>query len=133
MKVNITDWFFFKKNIELKYIGLEDAVVKFQRTDSVWRQQFIFDYFAAPGSGDSSKKKSGLQLNLKKAELKNVTFIKKDAWLGEDMRVHLAALNLDASNLSLSGNRYEINDLLIREPNVSLYSYTGLKTKSGHQ
>lgn len=127
MKVSITDWFFFKKNIELKYIGLENAVVKFQRTDSVWRQQFIFDYFTSPGSGDSSKKKSGLQLNLKKAELKNVTFIKKDAWLGEDMRVHLAALTLDANNLSLSGNRYEINSLLIREPDVSLYSYSRLK------
>ena len=48
VKVRITDWFFFKKEAELKYIGLENAIVKFQRTDSLWRQQFIFDYFSSP-------------------------------------------------------------------------------------
>jgi hypothetical protein len=127
MKVKITDWFFFKKNIELKYIGLENAIVKFQRTDSIWRQQFIFDYFS-PGSSDSTKKKkSGLQLNLRTAELKNVTFIKKDAWLGEDMQVKIGALTLDANNLGLTGNRFEINSLLIKDPEVALYSYEKLK------
>lgn len=123
MQVKITDWFFFKKNIELKYIGLTDAVVKFQRTDSVWRQQFIFDYFAPPSSGTTPKKSSGLQLNLRKAELKNVRFEKKDAWLGDDMTVYLGALSLDARNLTLTGNRYEINSLLLKDPVVSLLSY----------
>lgn len=123
LRVKITDWFFLKKDIELKYVGLEDAVIKFQRTDSVWQQQFIFDYFSSPASTDTAKKKSGLQLNLKKATFKNVTFIKKDAWLGEDMRIHLEGLSLDASNLRLTGNRYEINSLVIKEPEVALYSY----------
>ena len=45
LKVRITDFFFFKKNVELKYIGLDNALVKFQRTDSVWNQQFLFHYF----------------------------------------------------------------------------------------
>ena len=45
LRVRITDWFFLKDEAELKYVGLENAVVKFQRTDSVWRQQFVFDYF----------------------------------------------------------------------------------------
>ncbi len=127
MKVRITDWFFLKDNIELKYIGLENAVVKFQRTDSVWRQQFIFDYFSSSSAGTGKKKKSGVQLNLKKAELKNVTFIKKDAWLGEDMRIRVGALNLDANNLGLTGNRFEINSLQLIDPEVTLYSYSKLK------
>ena len=55
IKVKITDWFFFKKEAELKYIGLENAVIKFQRTDSVWRQQFFFDYFASPSTGAKKK------------------------------------------------------------------------------
>ncbi|RYG22801.1 MAG: hypothetical protein EOO01_44840, partial [Chitinophagaceae bacterium] len=41
VNVNLTDWFFFKDKIELKYIGLQDAVVHFNRTDSVWNYQFI--------------------------------------------------------------------------------------------
>ena len=47
-KVNITDWFFFKDNATLKYIGLTDAVVNINRTDSVWNYQFLIDYFSIP-------------------------------------------------------------------------------------
>ncbi|MEK7224981.1 MAG: hypothetical protein AAB221_04780, partial [Bacteroidota bacterium] len=78
MKLRITDWFFFKKNVELKYIGLEDAIVKFQRSDSVWSQQFLFDSFGSSSSPSGKKKKGGIQLNLKKLEMKNVRFLKKD-------------------------------------------------------
>ncbi|MGZ5255493.1 MAG: hypothetical protein ACXWCT_13870, partial [Flavitalea sp.] len=34
--VNLTDWFFFSDSVELKYIGLKDAVIHINRTDSVW-------------------------------------------------------------------------------------------------
>ena len=51
LKLRITDWFFFKKEAVIKYVGLENAIVKFQRTDSVWRQQFIFDYYTGTFSG----------------------------------------------------------------------------------
>lgn len=130
LKVKITDWFFFKKNIELKYIGIDNAIVKFQRSDSTWRQQFIFDYFSSSSTDTTTKKKSGVTLNLKKAELRNVVFIKKDAWLGEDMTVKVGALNLDANNLTFSGNKYEINSLLIKDPVVVLHSYAKLKPAS---
>ena len=128
MKVRITDWFFFKKEAELKYIGLENAIIKFQRTDSIWRQQFIFDYFSSPTTG-TKKKKAGIQFNLQKIELKNVTFIKKDAWMGEDMTVHVGGMNMDADKLSLSGNQYEINSLLLKDPIISINNYSKLKPK----
>ena len=35
VRVNITDWFFFKDKIELKYIGLTDAYIHVHRSDSV--------------------------------------------------------------------------------------------------
>ena len=34
-KVNITDWFFFKDKITVRYIGLDDATINLHRTDSV--------------------------------------------------------------------------------------------------
>lgn len=129
MKVRITDWFIFKNEAELKYVGLENAIIKFQRTDSIWSQQFLFDYFSSPSTG-KPKKKAGLQLNLKKVEFKNVSFIKKDGWFGEDMSVQLKELNLDADSLSLSGSHYEINSLVLREPIIAISSYAGRKPKS---
>jgi len=126
MRVRITDWFFFKKEAELKYVGLENAVVKFQRTDSVWRQQFFLDYFSSPITG-KKKKKAGIVFNLKQVELKNVLFIKKDGWLGQDMLLHVDSLNMDANALSLSGNNYDINSLYLRDPLFALHSYKGRK------
>ncbi|MBL7731640.1 MAG: translocation/assembly module TamB domain-containing protein [Chitinophagaceae bacterium] len=128
MQVRITDWFFMKKEADLKYIGLEDALIKFQRTDSVWSQQFLFDYFSSP-SDTAKKKKAGLKLNLKKVEMKNVTFLKKDQWLGADMTIKLKSLDLDADKLSLSGNIFDVNKLLVLEPVVALRNYGGRKPK----
>ena len=126
MKIRITDWFIFKKEAELKYIGLENAIIKYQRTDSVWQQQFLLDYFSSPVTG-TKKKKAGILFNLKKAELKNVTFIKKDAWLGQDMTFHVGEMNMDANKLSLSGNNYDINSLILKDPLVVLNNYSKRK------
>ena len=126
VKLRITDWFFFKKEAELKYVGLENALIKFQRTDSIWRQQFIFDYFSSPSTG-SKKKKAGIQFNLKKVELTNVAFIKKDAWLGEDMTIKVGSMSMDANKLSLSGSNYDINSIILKDPLVIIKNYSKLK------
>ena len=128
LKVRITDWFFFKKNIELKYIGIENAIIKLQRHDSAWRHQFFVDYFSSPSS--ASKRKSGIAINLKSLELKQVTFIKKDAWLGKDMVFEIGGLILDAKEISFSKKIVSATSLLISEPRVSLLNYAGLKPRS---
>lgn len=124
-KVRITDWFIFKKEASLKYVGLENALIKFQRTDSVWRHQFIFDAFSS--SDTSSSKKGGIRFNLKEVDMKNVTFVKKDAWVGDDMTVQVGGMALSADKLNLTGNTYEVNSLLITNPVVSLNKYPGAK------
>ena len=128
LQVKITDWFFFKKEAELKYVRLENAIVKFQRTDSIWSQQFFFDYFSSPSSGP--KKKAGIKFDLKKLELKNITFIKKDAWMGESMTAKIGSLDMNADDLSLSGNKFVINSLFIKDPVISIGNYTRLKPES---
>lgn len=126
VKVRITDWFFFKKEAELKYIGLENAIIKFQRSDSVWRQQFIFDYFASPKTG-TRKKKAGIKFDLKDVEFKNVTFVQKDAWLGQDLSMYVGQMKMLADTLSLSSKEYEINSLLLVDPVVKIHNYARLK------
>jgi hypothetical protein len=126
VKVRITDWFFFKKEADLKYIGLENAVVKFQRTDSIWSQQFFFDYFSSPRTG-RKKKEAGIKFSLEKIEMKNVLFVQNDRWLGQNMTAHVDSLNLDADKLSLAGNEYEIKSLLLVDPVIAMYNYKRLK------
>ncbi len=60
VRVNITDWFFLKDKIELKYIGLTDTYLHIYRKDSVWNYQFLSDYFGA--STTSDKKTIQLQI-----------------------------------------------------------------------
>ena len=56
-------------------------------------------------------------------------FVKKDAWLGEDMVIYTGALTMSANDLSLSGNNYDINSLFMKDPMVSLSTYPGKKPK----
>ena len=127
MKVRITDFFFLKKNVELKYIGLDNALIKFQRTDSVWSHQFLIDYLGGSSSSSTSgkKKKSGMQLKLKKVELNNVTFLKKDGWDGNDMTVWIGSMKMDANEINFSKKTVDIKLLSISKPFVKLYNHAG--------
>ncbi|HYC40927.1 MAG TPA: translocation/assembly module TamB domain-containing protein [Chitinophagaceae bacterium] len=125
VRVRITDWFFLKKEAVLKYINLEDGFVKFQRTDSIWQQQFIFDYFAPDTS--ARKKKAGIRFDLKEVELRNMAFIRKDGWLGEDMTVQVGTLKLDARKVDFSERTFAINNLEMTDPLFSLANYRGRK------
>ena len=127
VKVNITDWFFFKDEADLKYIGLEDAVIKLNRTDSVWNYAFLAAYF---GSSDTTtkappKKNAGIHFNLQKIELTNVAFVQKDAWKGSDMTVRIGGLNLDADEISAAKKSIRINNLVLKDPYFSTLSYPG--------
>ncbi len=127
LKVRITDWFFLKDSSELKYIGLEDAVVKLQRKDSVWNYQFIADYFSSPAP---AQKKSGtIKLNLKKIDLKNIHFLKNDLWTGDIIDARLASLLLDAEKADFNKNSFNINTIVLNKPMVTFYSLVPLRPK----
>ncbi len=125
VQVRITDWFFIKDKAELKYAGLQNAIINLNRTDSIWNYQFLQDYFS--GGGKTSGKKEGIAIDLKKAELKNVYILKKDKWLGEDMLVQLKALNLDADEINFTTKKINIKGLLFSSPLLHLKNYSGLK------
>src|ERR1700684_885569 len=108
LKLRITDWFFFKQNIELKYIGLEDAVINQQRSDSVWNYQFIIDHFSKPQSKKHSQK---IVLKIQKIDLKNVVYYNHDGWLGKNVILKTSSLLLDADNIDLSKNLILINSI----------------------
>src|SRR3954466_13100618 len=75
VKVRITDWFFLRDKIVLKYIGLENANIFLHRRDSVWNYQFIANHFSAPPdtakqqqSSIKKQQQSSIKLSLEKID-----------------------------------------------------------------
>lgn len=122
VKVNITDWFFFKDRIELKYIALQDATIHLNRSDSTWNYQFILDYFSGP---PSAKKKKNIDLDLKQIELDNIAIIQKDAWRGEDMSASIKALDLVAQEINFNKKLVRIQNIHLDNPTFAIYDYQG--------
>lgn len=130
-KVNITDWFFLKDKATLKYIGLNNTVVNFNRTDSVWNYQFLVDYFASPKKSTSSKK--GLEFDFKEMNLENIRFNKIDKWIGQDLKASMSKLHLLTDSVNLSNKKIFINSLDVNNPVFYQSNYSGNrppKTKS---
>ncbi len=125
LKLRITDWFFLKQNIELKYIGLEDAVINQSRTDSVWNYQFIIDHFSKPKSKNQSKK---IVLKIQKIDLKNVVYNKHDAWLGHNAVLKTGSFLLDADTIDLSQNLMLINSIDMDKTSYINENYIGKNT-----
>ncbi|MBC7650664.1 MAG: translocation/assembly module TamB domain-containing protein, partial [Deinococcales bacterium] len=124
MRIRITDWFFLKDKIDLKFIGLEDAVIKLQRSDSTWNYKFIAAYFSKKDNKKDTTK--GVEINLKKVDLKNVALIQNDLWNGERMTINMGSLLLDAEDFNFNNNTYKINSILAEKPFVSLQHFKAL-------
>ena len=103
IKVNVTDWFFLKDKAELKYIGLENAIVDLHRIDSVWNYQFIADYFTSPST---AKKKKEITLLLDRMDMKNVRFRQRDEWRGQDLELMVGELSLTADDINLPEKKH---------------------------
>ena len=128
VQVRITDWFFLKDKAVLEYIGLSNAIVNFNRTDSVWNYNFLGKYFAP--SDTSTKKKAGIEFDLEKVVMNNVRFVQKDGWVGTNFTSSVKSLDLDANELSLTGKTINIESLNLVDPFYSTYNYPGRKPKS---
>ena len=123
--VNITDWFFFKDKVTLKYVGLKNTLVNINRSDSTWNYQFLVDYFSSPKKDTSSKK--GVELDLKVLELENVQFRQVDKWIGQTMSVSLRKLDLNADLIDFNKKKIFVSVLNLDEPVFSQSGYTGNK------
>ena len=129
LQVRITDWFFLKDTAEIKYLSLENAVIKLSKTDTLWNYQFLVNYFTP--TSRSPKKKAGIEFDLKKLNLKNVLLTQRDPSRGQDMIAAIGSLDMDANQISAGRKNITINSLNVAEPRFSLYSYpaTGQSAK----
>lgn len=126
LKLRITDWFFFRQNIELKYIGIEDAVIKQQRTDSVWNYQFLIDHFSSPDKAKKQSKK--IVLKIQKLDLKNVLYLKNDLWRGQRTILKTGSLLVDADNIDITKNLILIHSIDMDKTSYSIENFNGADT-----
>ncbi len=124
-RLNITDWFFLRDKVNLSYIGLDDAYINMNRTDSSWNYQFLVDYFSSPSS--STTKKKNIELTLEEIHLNNVRFIKKDKWIGQDMIVYLEKMDLLMDFMNLEKKQISIKEIYLGKPQFSQSDYDGHK------
>ena len=113
VRVRITDWFFLRSKADLKYIGLEDAVIHQQRKDSTWNFQFLIDYFSTSKQKDTTNK---IELDIQKVDLKNVVYVKTDEWLGNKLIIKTMSMVLDAEKMDFVQNQYAINTITLDKP-----------------
>jgi hypothetical protein len=126
LRLRITDWFFVKDELVLKYVGLEDAYINTYRRDSIWNYAFLVDYFS-PTTPKTEKKQSNLKFNLKRLDFKNIRLVQNDMWAGERMDVSLGNLQLDADSVNLDENKIKINTLDLEKPFFSIKNFEGLR------
>ncbi len=121
-KVNITDWFFLKDQATLSYIGLDDAVINLNRTDSVWNYQFLVDYFISPKKKTGKK---GIEFDLKELHLTNVYLNKQDKWIGQNMIASLKKLDLAMEGVNFKKKQVHITNLTLNDPLFSQSNFKG--------
>lgn len=126
LRVNITDWFFLKDNIDLKYVGIEDAVIKLNRKTPEWNYQFLADYFGS-SSGTSSQAGKPIHLNLKIISLKNVSVYQQDFWKGTDLYASVKDMRVDADKLDIDHHLLNIDQIQLENPVFAQYDYDGLR------
>lgn len=125
-KLRITDWFFLKDHIDLKYVGLENATIKLFRKDSIWNYQFLADYFTSP-TPQQKKPSKPISLNLQKIDFENVKIAKIDHWEGQDITVQLGTLGVDARKMDLNKLIFDIRYVNIDKLAFTLSDYHAVK------
>ena len=125
LKMRVTDWFFIKDELVLKYMALEDAFINLQRKDSTWNYQFLISYFSPSSTQKSSGSK--LRFNLKKLDFKNVVFRQNDEWIGTLIEAKLGKMQLDANGINLNENSFDIKELKLESPIFSITAFEGLR------
>lgn len=128
VNVNITDWPFLKKSIDLKYIDLEDARIIASRTDSTWNYQFLVDYFSGPSP--TPHQKNGASIGLREVQLKNVHVAQIDKWKGQDMVLDVGSLHLLANDINFNTKKVDVDELSTTDLSFALSNYPGNRPDS---
>lgn len=127
LQLRITDWFFTKDSIDLTHVQLEGALVRLYRTDSVWRHQFLVDYFGGSNSGTTNNQSAATPVHLHHLSLRSIRFEQIDRWEGQSLQARVKDLSLEADELSTALKNIRIRSLVVDDPQLTLRRFAGNK------
>ena len=125
IQVHISNWFFLRDQNDLGPIRLENALLKIQRTDSLWQHEKFLSQFKGSGNQQSKGTGSGSRFNLRELELINIRFIQDDKWEGNRIDASVGELTLLADRLDPADSVFYIRQLIVSEPHVSIETFNG--------
>ena len=132
LQLNTTDWLIFKDSIELKYLKLQDVLIRLQRTDSVWNHRFLADAFAGkstttPQTDTAAKDNaSPIVLRLQIVEIDNLRFEQLDKWRGKTLIGGVGHLALKADKFDVANMDFNIAQLDLVKPEYREIKKSGL-------
>jgi autotransporter translocation and assembly factor TamB len=130
LKLKITDWFFFKDDVTIQYLGLENALIQTNRKDSIWNYQFLLKNLSSgnkPPKGGAAKSP---RLELLKLEINDIRYISRDMWRGEDQLLRIDHLALTAKEIDLDQKKILIEKAIVEKPNFQIRQYKGFRPDS---
>lgn len=123
LNIRLTDWFFLRDETDIRYVGLNDVLVRTSRHDSSWNYQFILDAFATKGRKDTAR--SRRPFLLQRVEVNRLRFSEVDAWAGRNTTFAVRHFDLDADEIDFSRKRILIHELDLKEPYYAIDDYPG--------
>lgn len=126
LQLRLTDWFFVKDSIDLTHVQLDQALVRLHRSDSIWRHQFVLDYFTNDVSEPNKATQRSIPLHLHHLSLRSIRFEQIDRWEGHSIQASIAQLELQADLLSTEKKPILIRSLLLDRPVIHLNNFAGL-------
>jgi hypothetical protein len=114
LELALTDWFPRKDTTELKYVGLTDAHLKVQRTDTLWNDQFLEKLFS--GKSPHTSKGKVLNLKLEIVEINNLKLERLDYWRGKYITATVHKLVAKGRTFDLQNGLVEMDYVYIEEP-----------------
>ena len=130
LQLKITDWFFLKDEVTIQYLGLENAIIHTKRKDSIWNYEFLFSKASTANDSSSATGTKIPKLDLKNLTLKNISYISRDMWRGEDQFLRIGHLILNANEIDLDQKKILIDKVVIENPNFQIRQYQGFRPDS---
>jgi hypothetical protein len=128
VSLNLTDWFFFKDEIVLHYLGLKDVKAYLQRDATDWNYQHIVNFFSSQDTAQKATKP--ILLKLEKLDLENIQFVQRDGWRGETLEMSFDELQFDARLFDITNRVIQLQTLTIEQPYFRVYNYEGNRPDS---
>lgn len=127
LQIRISDLLKATDPIELNDLVLDHTVLKLQRQDSIWRYQFLVDYFSQPTADTTSPEKKPARINLRSVTVHDLKISQTDEWSGSALLASLESLKLTADRLLFSEKNFRIRTLALDKPIVNWRYFPGKK------